>query len=89
MRWYEQMFENVRLMDALWNSLVVGVISSIIATALGFLAAYGLARHRIRYGGGIQWILMTPITVSYLIIGVGLLITFKSFGMQISRWRPR
>ncbi|MDH5372495.1 MAG: ABC transporter permease, partial [Acidimicrobiia bacterium] len=45
-RWYEALFADGRMMAALRNSAVVGVVSATICTVLGFLAAYGLARYR-------------------------------------------
>jgi spermidine/putrescine transport system permease protein len=80
-RWYERVLENRRLMEALWNSVLVGLLSSLTATVLGFLAAYGLARGRPRWSSVVQYMLMAPITVSYLIIGMGLLITFNAIGL--------
>jgi spermidine/putrescine transport system permease protein len=72
---------NRRLIEALGNSVLVGGLSSLTATVLGFLAAYGLARRRPRFAGAAQFMLMAPITVSYLIIGMGLLITFNTLGV--------
>ncbi len=77
LRWYEAMFADRRLMAALRNSVAVAGLSSAAATALGFLAAYGLARRRPRFAAAIQFLLMAPIAVSYLIIGMGLLIVFN------------
>ena len=77
LRWYEAIFADRRLMAALRNSVAVAGLSSAVATALGFLAAYGLARRRPRFAYAIQFLLMTPIAVSYLIIGMGLLIAFN------------
>lgn len=81
LRWYERVFENRRIVEALQNSVLVAVLSSLVATALGFLAAYGLARTRPRFAPVVRFALMAPITVSYLIIGMGLLITFTMFGI--------
>jgi len=81
LQWYAKMFSNSRLLDALGNSIAVAVLSSLAATVLGFLAAYGLARHRMRLGGPARFFLMAPIMVSYLIIGMGLLITFNLAGI--------
>lgn len=80
LRWYAALFADRKLLDGLWNSLLVAVLSSLVATALGFLAAYGLARRRPRFAGAIQYFLMAPITVSYLIVGMGLLIGFNALG---------
>jgi spermidine/putrescine transport system permease protein len=84
LRWYEAVFSDYRIMSALLNSLVVAIISSLISCLLGFLAAYGLARHAVKFSGVVQWLLVIPLTVSYLIIGMGLLITFKSMGIPKS-----
>ena len=83
-QWYEKMLANDRLMDALINSVVVAVGSAAVATFLGFLAAYGLARHQPRFSKSIRFLLMSPLTVSYLIIGVGLLITLNLIGIPKS-----
>lgn len=83
-RWYEKVWENRRLTAGLSNSVLVALLSSLAATTLGFLAAYGLARSRPRLAGLIQYGLMAPITVSYLIIGMGLLMTFNMLGVPKS-----
>ena len=84
LRWYEAVLTDFRIMDALWNSLVVAVISSTLSCLLGFLAAYGLARYSVRGAGVVHWLLVAPLSVSYLIIGMGLLITFKTMGIPKS-----
>lgn len=84
LRWYEAVFSDQRLLDALTNSVLVAVISSLIAVVLGFLAAYALARHRLPYAGLLQGFLTAPLTVSYLIIAMGLLITFNALGVPKS-----
>lgn len=84
LRWYEAVLTDFRIMDALGNSLAVAVISSALSCLLGFLAAYGLARYRVRGAGVVQWLLVAPLSVSYLIIGMGLLITFKTMGIPKS-----
>jgi spermidine/putrescine transport system permease protein len=84
LKWYEDIFADARLMDALLNSVLVAVVSSALAVLLGFMAAYALARHRLPFAGAIQGLLMAPLTVSYLIIAMGLLITFNSLGIPKS-----
>jgi len=64
--------------------LSVAVLSSAVATAFGFFAAYGLARHRVPGGRAAHWFLMAPVSISYLIIGMGLLITYNEIGFPKS-----
>lgn len=81
--WYDALFANKRLMDSLANSAVVALASAAASTALGFLAAYGLARHRLPGGPLIQWLLVLPLFVSYLVIGMGLLLLLRE--LEISK----
>ncbi len=84
LQWYAKVFQNDRLIAALRNSVVVGGLSSLAATTLGFLAAYGLARTRPHAAAAMQFALMAPITVSYLIIGMGLQIVSNQLGFEKS-----
>jgi spermidine/putrescine transport system permease protein len=77
LQWYQAIFADQRLMSALQNSIVVGILSSLVSVLIGFLAAYGLARYSLPAGGFWNWLLAAPFTVSYLIIGLGLLILFN------------
>lgn len=84
LQWYEKMLGNERLVESLINSVIVAVSSATVTTALGFLAAYGMARRKPRFAGGIRFVLMAPLTVSYLIIGMGLLISLNLIGIPKS-----
>ena len=84
LKWYAAVFGDARMMDALTNSIIVALTSSALAVTLGFLAAYALARHRLPFTGFIRGFLMAPLTVSYLIIAMGLLITFNAIGIPKS-----
>jgi spermidine/putrescine transport system permease protein len=83
-KWYAEVFEDVRVMAALANSLMVAAASSALACLLGFLAACGLARYSLAAGGAIRWLLAAPLSVSYLIIGMGLLVTFQAMAIPKS-----
>ncbi len=85
-KWYAEVFADRKLMSALGNSLTVAALSSVVACVLGFCAAYGLARYRLP-GTAFQRVLLTaPMTVSYLIIALGLLVLFNWTGIRLSLW---
>jgi len=85
-KWYSEVFADSKLISALANSIIVAVLSSIIACLLGFCAAYALSRYRLP-GSAFQRILITaPMTVSYLIIALGLLVLFNWMGIRLSLW---
>ena len=84
LKWYAQILGDGALMTALGNSLLVAIISSAIAVTLGFLAAYGLARHRLPGSVLMRGLLIAPMTVSYLIIALGLLSVVNQSGLSPS-----
>ncbi len=86
LRWYGDILGDRRLMAALMHSLIVALGSSTLALALGFCAAYGLARHVLPGAAWLRGLLIAPLTVSYLIVGLGLLIVLNRLGVGLSLW---
>lgn len=84
--WYVKAFTNERMMDGLVNSLVVGISSAAISVILGFLAAYGISRHEFPARRLLQGVIILPLAVSYLLVGMGLLVTLSSLGFGPSLW---
>jgi spermidine/putrescine transport system permease protein len=84
LRWYEVVLADQRLTSALLNSVLVALLSSLLAVALGFLAAWGFARYHLPRSGLLRGLITLPLTVSYLIIGMGILILFNAAGLPKS-----
>jgi spermidine/putrescine transport system permease protein len=84
LRWYEAVLADARLTSALLNSVLVALFSSLVAVALGFLAAWGFARYHLPRSGLLRGLITLPLTVSYLIIGMGMLILFNAAGIPKS-----
>jgi spermidine/putrescine transport system permease protein len=84
LRWYEEVFADRRLMSGLGNSILVASGSAAVATLLGFLAAWGLARRLLPGEAFARALLTLPLTVSYLVIGLGLLASFNALGLPRS-----
>jgi len=84
LRWYNAVFADRRLMAGLWNSFLIATTSSALSVLLGFLAAYGFARFTFTGKRVLNALLTAPLSVSYLIIGMGLLISFTYAGVPKS-----
>jgi spermidine/putrescine transport system permease protein len=84
LRWYEAVLTDARLTSALANSVLVAVASSLAAVVLGFLSAWGFARFHLPGSAWLRGLITLPLTVSYLIIGMGLLVFFNFLGMPKS-----
>jgi spermidine/putrescine transport system permease protein len=84
LRWFEAVLNDARLTSALANSLAVAVLSSFVAVCLGFLAAWGFARFALPGSAFLRGLITLPLMVSYLIIGMGLLVLFNGIGVPKS-----
>lgn len=86
LRWYAEVLGDRDLMAALLNSALLAFASSALACALGFLAAWGLARHALPGAAVVRAVLVMPLAVSTLIVGLGLLILLHRLGIGLSLW---
>ncbi len=86
LKWYAEVLADRGMMEALRNSLAVALISASVALLLGFFAAQGLARVRLPGSILMRGLLIAPMTVSYLIIALGLLTVFNTLGFRPSLW---
>ncbi|MCA0059555.1 ABC transporter permease [Mesorhizobium sp. B1-1-4] len=84
LRWYQAVLSDTRLTSALVNSLLVAVLSSLAAVTLGFLSAWAFARFVLPGSALLRGLITLPLTVSYLIIGMGLLVLFNWAGVPKS-----
>ena len=84
LKWYQQVLADGDLMAALANSFLVAVLSSAVALVLGFLATHALARYRLPGSVLMRGLLIAPMTVSYLIVALGLLTVFNAIGLPPS-----
>jgi spermidine/putrescine transport system permease protein len=84
LRWYQAVLGDARLTSGLVNSVLVAVVTSAFATLLGFLSAWGFARFHLPASALLRGLITLPLTVSYLIIGMGLLIFFNWIGIPKS-----
>jgi spermidine/putrescine transport system permease protein len=84
LKWYYAVLGDVRITTALLNSIIVALFSSLVATVVGFLAAWGFARHNLVWSAFWKGLITLPLTVSYLIIAMGLLVFFNGLGVPKS-----
>jgi spermidine/putrescine transport system permease protein len=84
LRWFSALTDDAKIIDALRTSLLLGALASSISTAVGTAAAYALARFRFLGRDTTQILLTLPILVPHIILGVGLLLTFRLFGLAKS-----
>ncbi|USB33476.1 ABC transporter permease [Paenibacillus sp. YPG26] len=83
--WYVSLFDNDHVMDALQNSLIVAIISTIAATLLGTLAAMAVRRAARKLKLGMNGLLYLPIVIPDIIMGLSLLVLFRVLGVDTGK----
>jgi len=76
LRWYRELATDTAVLSALRNSLIVAVVSTIIATALGTAAALSLERFRWRGQRTFDGMLFLPVIIPDVTMAVMMLLFF-------------
>ena len=82
LRWYEEYFGSTKWMRATATSLQVGVLTMLVATPLGTMAAYALFVSRHRATNAIFLLLITPMIVPVILIAIGTFYAYGRVGMN-------
>jgi putative spermidine/putrescine transport system permease protein len=84
LRWYEDFFTNDRWTLALQTSIKVAAAVTVLATALGTVAALGLSRAKLPARGLIMSLLISPMVVPVIISAVGMYFFYTRIGLSNS-----
>lgn len=82
--WYIDMFNSSKIMDALFNSLSIALISSIVATILGLLACIGINSMRSVPKAAMMSLNNIPMLNAEIVTGLSLMICFAAFGISLN-----
>lgn len=86
LKWYEQLLHATELINAAKNSLIIGAVSSVVATGMGTAAAIAIARYNFPGRDFFLNIATLPLVIPYVVLGVALLILFQAIGVELSIW---
>ncbi len=81
LRWYEAIFVPYPWMLALQNSVVIAVATTVLATSLGTMAAYGLSSADFPFKGLVTGLLMAPLVVPLVITALAVYFFFARVGI--------
>lgn len=79
--WYRELFRDRSIFEALRNSVVLALASSLAAAVIGTLGAVGMARTRYRTNGIIEYLSTLPIMIPEIILGMVFLAFFSLIGL--------
>lgn len=82
-QWYEVLFADAEVGDATRNTLTVALVSTLVATVIGTLAALALHRYEFRLHSFSESSLYIPIVIPEIVMGIGLLSLFALFQLRL------
>jgi len=83
-KWYGELFQNRVLLHAFVNSLLIGLVSTILATVLGTLGAWMLYRYRFPVHRLMEAFIFVPMIMPEILMGVSLLVLFVILSLPLS-----
>ena len=83
--WYLSLFKNRRVLEALTNSLIVAVASTLVSTVLGTTAAIALNNYQYKYKNVINGLLYLPILIPEIVMGLSLLVLFSQAHIPLGK----
>ena len=85
LRWYGEIFGessiSIQWQRAIVNSVIIAVFATLLATALGTLAAIGLTRANFPFKGVLMAILISPIMVPIVVTAIGMFYFYAKVGL--------
>lgn len=82
--WYSDMFKNTQIMEAIWNTFSIAIVSAIIATIVGTMACIGLMAMGRKANNLLMGLNNIPLLNADIVIGISLMMTFLVFGISLS-----
>ncbi len=80
-RWYEDFWSREVWRQSIVNSLFIAVCSTVLATALGTVAALGLSRPHMPFRAFIMGLLISPMIVPLVITAAGIFFFYARIGL--------
>ena len=80
--WYKALFENEAILQALYNTLAIALLSSVIATVIGTAACIAINGMKRKPRTIIMGITNIPMLNADIVTGISLMLLFLSMGMR-------
>lgn len=82
LKWYSALFQNRDIMEALWNTLLIAAVSSLVATIIGTVACISMSGMKRRSRTILMGITNIPMLNAEIVTGISLMLLFISFGFR-------
>ncbi len=82
LKWYQSLFENDVILQALWNTLAIAFLSALIATVIGTVACISMQNMRRSTRSLIMGVTNIPMLNADIVTGISLMLLFISIGIK-------
>lgn len=80
-KWYGELFSDSATLNALKNTLILAILSAVIATVIGTMAAYGIHKMRNKHlKGAIMSVTKIPMINPEIVVGISMMLLFVFVG---------
>ena len=81
--WYKELFSNTELLEAFFNTMLVGITSTIVSVIIGTISAVALYKYSFKGKTLINSLLYIPIVIPEVVLGISLLSIYTLFKMEL------
>ena len=76
--WYGKLFENETLLNSFGTTMAIALISTLLSTAIGTIAAVGMYKYKFKGKNIIDGLLYIPVVIPEIVLGISLLTLFSN-----------
>ena len=76
--WYVRLVDNGALLSSFGNTIIIAVVSTLLATMIGTLGAFGMYKYKFKGKGVIDGLLYIPVVIPEIVLGISLLSLFTN-----------
>lgn len=81
-RWYESMFHNRSIMEAIWYTVIIAVLATVISTFVGTITAIGLSKSKKVVKELVTQVNNLPMLNPEIVTAIGFMLLFSSLRIQ-------
>lgn len=84
--WYTELFRNEAIMNALYTTLIIALVSALAATLIGTMAAIGIQGMKRRFRTVFLGLTNIPMLNAEIVMGISLMLLFIAFHINLGFW---
>jgi spermidine/putrescine transport system permease protein len=88
LEWYAKLFANETIVNAIYNSMSLAIVSSTLATMLGAILGYGMYRYRHLNLGWLIWFIYLPLVMPDIVYGISQMTFFVTINEATGLLEP-